>query len=180
MRLPTFEEVDDFVDIVVLDEQSDEPVDPDRWRRLAEAVLVAQGVDGMAEMSVMFVDEAAIGELNGRFMGVEGPTDVLSFPLDNDADSGIDADADADGFIVVDAGMPMLLGDVVICPAVAARNAPEHAGTTEDEMALLIVHGILHLLGYDHMEDDERAVMWARERELLTSHHGELAGTPWS
>jgi probable rRNA maturation factor len=61
----------------------------------------------------------------------------------------------------------MVLGDVVVCPAVAARQAPEHAGTTDAELALLVVHGVLHLLNYDHAEDDEAAVMQRRERELL-------------
>ena len=65
----------------------------------------------------------------------------------------------------------MLLGDVVICPSVAARNAPEHAGTYEDELALLIVHGILHLLGMDHIEDVDAEKMEARERELLAEFH---------
>ena len=67
--------------------------------------------------------------------------------------------------------MPMMLGDVVICPAVAERNAPEHAGTYDDEVALLIVHGILHLLGMDHLEDDEAELMEKREQELLDQFH---------
>ena len=65
--------------------------------------------------------------------------------------------------------LPLLLGDVVICPAVAARNAPEHAGSFDDEIALLVVHGILHLLGLDHADDDERDAMQDRERELLAA-----------
>jgi probable rRNA maturation factor len=67
--------------------------------------------------------------------------------------------------------MPMMLGDVVVCPAVADRNAPEHAGTYDDEVALLIVHGILHLLGMDHLEDDEAELMEKREQELLDKFH---------
>jgi probable rRNA maturation factor len=67
--------------------------------------------------------------------------------------------------------VPLLLGDVVVCPAVAARNAPSHAGTYEDELALLLVHGILHVLGHDHAEADERARMVARERDLLAQFH---------
>lgn len=164
------------MNIVVLDEQDDEPVDADRWRDLAEAVLVSLSVDDRAEMSVMFVDRDAIAVLNGRFMGVDGPTDVLSFPIECDSDAG----PGAGHGVEADHSMPMLLGDIVICPAVAVLNAPEHAGTTDDEIALLVVHGMLHLLGYDHMEDEEREAMWARERELLASHHGELAGDPWS
>jgi probable rRNA maturation factor len=74
---------------------------------------------------------------------------------------------------------PLLLGDVVISPAVAARQAPEHAGSYEDEVALLLVHGILHVLGMDHAADDERVAMQARERALLAQFHGELARDPW-
>jgi probable rRNA maturation factor len=70
--------------------------------------------------------------------------------------------------------MPLLLGDVVICPAVAARNAPEHAGTYDNELALLLVHGILHLLGMDHDDEAEAAAMEALERQLLAQHQ---AGT---
>ena len=66
---------------------------------------------------------------------------------------------------------PVLLGDVVVCPAVAAEAAPTHAGTLDDELALLVVHGCLHVLGYDHAEPDQTRVMRARELELLTAHH---------
>jgi probable rRNA maturation factor len=65
----------------------------------------------------------------------------------------------------------MLLGDVVVCPAVAARQAPTHAGSYDDELALLVVHGVLHVLGMDHAEPDEAARMQARERELLDRYH---------
>jgi probable rRNA maturation factor len=66
---------------------------------------------------------------------------------------------------------PLLLGDVVICPAVAARNAPTHAGTYDDELALLVVHGVLHVLGMDHAEPEEEAAMQAKERDLLARFH---------
>ena len=159
-------------------------IDADRWVRLAESTLASEGVRGEAELSVLFVDEAAISDLNHRFMGVDGATDVLAFPIDGEemapgrwpdgGDPGPDRDAfDPDG-------LPLLLGDVVICPAVAARNAPEHAGTFDDELALLVVHGILHLLGMDHALDEERAAMQARERVLLAEHHGPLARDPWA
>jgi probable rRNA maturation factor len=72
------------------------------------------------------------------------------------------------------------VGDVVVCPAVATANAPSHAGSTDDEIALLLVHGTLHLLGYDHMEDGDRARMWARERELLDQLWGPLGSDPWA
>lgn len=160
-------------EVFVADEQSQVDVDIARWSALAEAVLVAEGVRGAAELSVIFVDETSISELNERFMEHEGPTDVLAFPLDADAvwavhdplASGPDrADPDPDE-------IPLLLGDVVVCPAVAARNAPDHAGTLDDEIALLVVHGVLHVLGRDHAEPEEAAEMRARELALLEAHH---------
>jgi probable rRNA maturation factor len=73
-----------------------------------------------------------------------------------------------------------MLGDIVICPEVASANAAGHTGTYDDEIALLLVHGLLHLLGMDHAEPTERAAMQARERELLERYHGPLARDPWT
>jgi probable rRNA maturation factor len=163
------------IDVFVADEQADQPVDHVRWARLAEHVLGAQGVRGEAELSVLFVDEQAMADLNKRFMGKDGPTDVLAFPIDDEpAESGRSPDSGGTGPgsappEVED--LPMMLGDVVICPTVAGRNAPDHAGTYDDEMALLVVHGILHLLGMDHVDDEEARVMEAREQELLDRFH---------
>ena len=144
--------------VVFADERSDGgellPLDVDRWAALADAVLDAQ--DARGELTVTFVDIADITELNAEHMGKEGPTDVLSFPLD-------------DGDVVP--GVPALLGDVVVCPEVALAQFADHAGTFDDEIALLIVHGILHVLGHDHAEPDEADVMRARELELLTALH---------
>ncbi len=163
------------IQVFVADEQSDEPVDATRWDTLARKVLLAQKVKGEAELSVLFVDEITIAGLNERFLGKAGPTDVLAFPLDDDPDEPgrwPDAGGPAPGREPLEAGdLPILLGDVVICPAVAARNAPEHAGTYDDEIALLLVHGILHLLGMDHIEDADAEKMEAREQELLAEFH---------
>jgi probable rRNA maturation factor len=165
----------DGVAVFAADEQSDEPVDALRWVHLAEGVLEAEGVRGDAELSMLFVDENAIAELNLRFLGREGPTDVLAFPIDDDVYEGgrlpdsLGPAGPADDIEPSD--LPILLGDVVLCPAVARRNAPTHAGTYEDEMALLVVHGILHLLGMDHADDDEATVMERREQELLDRLH---------
>jgi len=157
------------------DEQDEVAVDLARWQALALDVLRAQGVRGRAEMSLVFVTETEIAELNGRYMGTAGPTDVLSFPIDAEfADVVLAAPSPSRGpdRAPPDLGeMPVLLGDVVVCPAVAARQAPDHAGTLDDELALLIVHGVLHVLGHDHAEEDERAAMRARELELLEAHH---------
>ena len=163
------------VAVFAADEQSAEPVDTLRWVQLAEAVLAAEGVRGDAELSVLFVDEDAMAELNKRFLDKEGPTDVLAFPIDDDVYEGgrlpdsLGPAGPADDIEPSD--LPTLLGDIVVCPAVARRNAPEHAGTYEDEMALLVVHGILHLLGMDHLEEEDAEAMERRERELLAEFH---------
>ena len=133
---------------------------------------------------MLFVDEGTIADLNGRFMGSAGPTDVLSFPIDGEPEvpgrwpdqGGPGPDRLGDDLD----DLPVLLGDVVVCPAVAARNAPGHAGSYDDELALLVVHGVLHLLGHDHAEPEERAEMQARERALLEEFHGPLAADPWA
>lgn len=163
------------VQVFVADEQSGVAVDLERWRRLALDVLRAEGVRGAAELSLIFVDEATISEMNHVHMGKDSPTDVLAFPIDavvidespgpGRASRGPDREApDSDDF-------PLLLGDVVVCPVVAARQAPTHAGTFDDEVALLVTHGVLHVLGYDHADDDERIAMRARETSLLAEHH---------
>jgi probable rRNA maturation factor len=165
---------DGEVEVFGADEQTAQPVDVARWVTLAEAVLAAEGVHGDAELSILFVDEDVMGVLNKRFMDTDGPTDVLSFPIDDPVDAGRWPDAgstgpDRDG---PDPGdLPLLLGDVVVCPAVAARQAPTHAGSYDDELALLVVHGVLHVLGHDHVDPDETAAMQAKERDLLDRLH---------
>lgn len=163
------------LDVFAADEQETEPVDTLRWVELATAVLDAQGVRGETEVSLLFVDEAAMAELNQRYLGRRGPTDVLAFPLDGDdlVASARAADRSGPGptFEPEPGDLPTMLGDVVICPAVARRNADERRVAYDDEMALLVVHGILHLLGMDHIDDKDAAVMERRERELLQRYH---------
>jgi probable rRNA maturation factor len=177
-RLPESGDLEVFVG----DEQADVPVEAGRWQLLAESVLRHEGIEGDAELSVLFIDETAIAELNQRFMDKVGPTDVLAFPLEDElVEPGRFPDSSTSGPLDPRARTdasdpPLLLGDVVICPAVAARNAPEHRsehhdGSVEDEIALLVVHGILHVLGHDHAEPEETARMQARERELLSRYH---------
>src|SRR4029450_13405632 len=104
------------------DEQQAAPVEVERWVDLARHVLQAEGVSGDAELSLLFVDEATISELNHRYMGADGTTDVLAFPIDDPLDGGAtptDTGTSRPG--------PLLLGDVVVCPAVAQRQALEHA-----------------------------------------------------
>jgi probable rRNA maturation factor len=162
-------------EVFCADEQTAVAVDLDRWQRLAELVLRDEGVRGLAELSVLYVGEAEIAELNLDHMGKTGATDVLAFPIDaaeaevvphnQPLNRGPDRPPSDPG------DMPLLLGDVVICPAVAARQAPEHAGTLDDELALLLVHGILHVLGHDHHEPTATAAMRARELQHLCAHH---------
>jgi probable rRNA maturation factor len=167
--------------VFVADEQSDFPVETLRWVGLAEAVLADEGVRSDTEVSVLFVDEATIADLNARFLARQGPTDVLAFPIDDEPAEGgrsPDSGGSGPGFASSLDDIPSLLGDVVICPAVANRNAPDHAGTYDDEIALLLVHGLLHLLGHDHEDPEEAEAMEARERALLERHHAKsgLAG----
>lgn len=163
--------------VFAADEQSEFAVDTMRWIRLAEAVLSSEGIRGETEVSILYVDETTITDLNVRFLGKEGPTDVLAFPIDEEPVEGgrsPDSGGTGPGFNPAPDEVPTLLGDVVICPAVAHRNAPEHAGTFEDELALLLVHGLLHLLGLDHEDPEEADVMEAKERDLLGRHHGSV------
>lgn len=151
---------------------SDERFDPigtsdgrqaERWAGLAAAVLRDEGIE-RGELGLRFVDPSVMAELNSSHMGSHGPTDVLSFPIDGAARS------------VHPPEQSPLLGDVVVCPAYAAARAPDHAGeghdgSLGDELALLVVHGVLHVLGYDHQSDADAVVMQARERQLLAAHY---------
>jgi probable rRNA maturation factor len=170
------------VAVFAADEQSTHPVDSIRWVTLAEKVLHAEGVRGDAELSLLFVDEQTISDLHKRFLGKEGPTDVLAFPIDEEpVEGGRSPDSGGSGPGVVpgeSTDLPTLLGDVVICPAVAERNAPDHAGTYDDEIALLLVHGILHLMGMDHVDEEEAVVMERREQELLDKFHRQAGESP--
>jgi probable rRNA maturation factor len=158
------------LDVYAADEQSDHPVAVDRWAQLAREVLTAEGIVHETEVSLLFVDEATIASLNERFLNKEGPTDVLSFPIEDEEDQSgrsPDVGGSGPGSYEVEDTRVRLLGDVVICPAVAAHNAVEHGATFDDEIALLVVHGILHLLGMDHEVDAEAERMEQREQQLL-------------
>ena len=128
---------------VLISNRQSLPVDGDGLTTLARDTLVAEGRTHQVELSVSFVDETEMADLHVRYMEEEGPTDVLSFPLDEVDDRGV-----------------RLLGDVIVAPSVAAQNNPDDPA---GEMRLLLVHGILHVLGYDHEEDAERAAMWTRQ-----------------
>ena len=158
------------IDVFAADEQQDHPMDVAYWAGLARQVLVARGVKGETEVSLLFVDEEAIAALNLQFLGKTGPTDVLSFPIEDDpGPTGRSPDLGGSGpGVSPEQGALMLLGDVVICPSVAARNAVKHEVSLDDEVALLVVHGLLHLLGMDHEIAAEAERMEALEQQLLT------------
>lgn len=160
------------IDVFGADEQSDEVVDLAAMVQLCRRVLEAEGVRGGAEVSLLFVNEPAIAELNERFLGEEGATDVLSFPLEDEPVVGgrvPDSGGTGPGEPSEDEP-PDLLGDVVVCPRVAARNAAGEGVRLDDELAHLVVHGTLHLLGLDHVEEADRKAMAERERDLLRAH----------
>jgi probable rRNA maturation factor len=153
------------VTVFIADEQS-EPLEPGTFVALSELVLREEGMPAEAELAIVFVDLAQITEYNVRFMGRQGPTDVLAFPLE-ELRPGVPP-------VGRPGGPPPSLGDVFICPEVVRANADSAGVPFEDEMALIVVHGILHLLGYDHGNDAEAAVMEEREQRLLTLAGREL------
>jgi probable rRNA maturation factor len=161
------------VDVFAADEQSDRPVEIERWAMLAREVLQARGLGDGVEVSLLFVDEPAIAALNEQFLGRSGSTDVLAFPLEDDPlPGGRSPDLGGTGPGSESEAEPLvLLGDVVICPSVAARHASEHDVTEQDEIALLVVHGLLHLLGMDHDDDADAERMEQLERQLLARFH---------
>jgi probable rRNA maturation factor len=152
------------------DEQNAVPVDVLRFVRLAQLVLTAERAARDAEVSVIFVDEQSISDLNLRFLDTAGPTDVLAFPIDDDVPPGgrqPDEGGRGPGAPPESTDPPMVLGDVVVCPSVAKRQADESGRPLDDELALLVVHGVLHLLDYDHAEPADAERMQRREAELL-------------
>lgn len=136
-----------------------EDLDLDRWGLLAASAAHAEGVRRPAELGLAFVDEAEITGLAADWLQSDHPTDVLAFPVEVSARRAPRA---------VPAGdPPLLIGDVVVCPPVAARQAGEAGHALADELALLIVHGVLHLLGHDHAGPLESLRMKRRTRALL-------------
>ncbi len=142
--------------ISITSHREPEPLDLAAFERLAEFVLDREDVPPHAELSLALVDVAEMAELNESYRGIKGPTDVLSFECDDPCP--------------VESDEPITLGDVVIAPELAERQAAELGHTVEHELNLLLVHGILHLLGYAHESDDDAAVMQERERVLLDAY----------
>lgn len=141
---------------IEVNNESGTAVDEAEFAALAAFVLDAMHVHPLTELSILMVDETVMEQLHVQWMDEPGPTDVLSFPMD-ELRPGAPGDPTPAG----------LLGDVVLCPTVAARQAVAAGHSMEEEMLLLTTHGILHLLGYDHAEPDEEKEMFALQRNLL-------------
>jgi probable rRNA maturation factor len=150
-------------------------IDEAELSRLATFVLGQLGVSPLAELSVLLVDVPAMEALHVKWMNEPGPTDVLAFPMDEiDVSRGPQDDAQEAG--------PALLGDVVLCPDVAEKQALEAGHSTQAELHMLATHGVLHLLGYDHAEPDEAQEMFGLQAQLLTAWGAQpgAASGPWS
>lgn len=141
---------------IEVNNESDYAADEAEFAALARYVLDELHVHPQAELAILFIDTETMSDLNLRWMEEEGPTDVLSFPMD-ELRPGRPGDPSPPG----------LLGDVVLCPDVAASQARAAGHSTTEELLLLTTHGILHLLGYDHAEPEEEKEMFALQRRLL-------------
>ena len=150
---------------VEVNNESGMPVEETEIVALARHVLAAMHVHAQAELSVVLVDETAMEQLHVQWMDEPGPTDVLSFPMD-ELRPGTDGEESPAG----------LLGDVVLCPQVAAAQARQAGHSTAEELLLLTTHGILHLLGYDHAEPDEEKEMFGLQRKLLLTFLATRSG----
>lgn len=148
------------MNITFADEQ-DDPLQTELLMELANTVLTGESFPSTTEVAITFVAEPRITDLNATYMGKQGPTDVLSFPLE-ELVPGVVPVHPANG-------PPISLGDVVICPSVVHARAASAGVACSDEMALMVAHGLLHLLGYDHIDDAEAEQMEARERDYLST-----------
>jgi probable rRNA maturation factor len=153
---------------VTIDVNNESGVDVDEKALvgLSQFVLDELRIHPLAELSVLLVDSDAMAALHVQWMDEAGPTDVLSFPMDELRPGTDDREPE-----------PGLLGDVVICPQVAAEQATRNGHPAEQELHLLCTHGILHLLGYDHAEPDEEKQMFDLQRDLLRSWQDKNAGS---
>jgi len=125
---------------------------------VARHVLDALGVNPLAELSILVVDTAAMATLHKQWMDLDGPTDVMAFPMDTLEDKpGMETEPG-----------PALLGDVILCPEIARQQAGSAGHSTDAELYLLTTHGVLHLLGYDHDEPDTEREMFELQAKLVT------------
>ena len=137
------------------DPQYEGLVEEDALRRLAVAVLRAEGVKGPLELGVVVTTDEEVHALNKEYLGHDYKTDVISFGMEDDRD------------FITPSERPPYLGDIAISYDRAAEQAPDYGHSIEEEVATLLIHGLLHLLGYDDTSDDEREKMQARQKELF-------------
>ena len=134
-------------------------IDAAEFAALADHVLTAMHVSPAAELNIMFIDPEPMEELHVRWLDLEGPTDVMSFPMDDISSTGGRPDAAEPG--------PAYLGDIILCPDFAQKQADKAGHSLNHELDLLTVHGCLHLLGYDHAKPDEEQHMFALQNDIL-------------
>lgn len=149
--------------------ESGAEVDEQSLVALARYVLDETGIHPLAELSVLLVDETSMEQLHVQWMDEAGPTDVLAFPMDELRPARADDEDEPE---------PGLLGDVVLCPSVAARQAREAGHSRAHELHVLVTHGILHLLGYDHGTPEEEREMFALQARLVASWNDRQSGQP--
>jgi len=142
--------------VSIVSHREPEPLNLQAFESLALFVLSMEAVPEQSELSVALVGDEEMAHLNEQYRGVKGPTDVLSFGCDEPCPTPGDE--------------PITLGDVVIAPEVAERQAAELGHSIEHELDVLLVHGVLHLLGYDHEAEDDAGAMAAREAVLLDAY----------
>ncbi|MDK2822682.1 MAG: putative rRNA maturation factor [Clostridia bacterium] len=147
---------------LIINNQQQKVQIPHQWEanfeKIAIKCLELENIDPQAEISLVFVDDNGIQELNKNYRGKDMPTDVLSFAL---------TEMGEDELEIVEGEMETLLGDIIISLETALRQAEEYGHTVEREVAYLMVHGLLHLLGYDHMTEEDKKVMRQREEKVL-------------
>jgi probable rRNA maturation factor len=150
--------------VEVLNESGVE-LDVTQFAKLARFTMRRMRVHPEAELCLKLVDEGTIAQFNKQYMDKDGPTDVLSFPMD-ELRPARDGEPEQEG----------ILGDMLLCPQYAAAQAPSFSRTVDDEMHLLTIHGILHLLGYDHAEPEEEREMFGLQARLLAEWQGVKSG----
>jgi probable rRNA maturation factor len=155
--------------IEVINETDFQPLLESEFVDLAFYIYEQMKIDRLADLTIVFQNEEEIAKLHVEWMGLEGPTDVMSFPIDELRPGAIPnriPTIDDEDDIPLD----LCLGDIVICPTVAAKQAQSARHSTHEEMLLLATHGMLHLMGYDHADPDEKKVMFDLQRRLLLGY----------
>jgi probable rRNA maturation factor len=145
---------------IEIQNETEQSIDEPRVLRLSEFALDQMKIHPAAELAIMFVDEKAMEQLHLQWMDEPGPTDVLSFPMD-------ELRPGTEGELT----QPGLLGDIVICPTVAARQAETAGHETINEILMLTTHGLLHLLGFDHAEPEEEKEMFGLQNSILAAFY---------